>query len=60
MYVQWKVRQNDWCWVGKQSEVGWDEELFLWTASDETWEIIFEVNKHDLTFTTNAYILEQL
>ena len=41
--IQWKARWNGWWWVGRQSGVGWDKEIFVWTASDETWEIICEV-----------------
>lgn len=29
----------EWLVVGKK----WNKELLLWTASDETWEINFEV-----------------
>lgn len=43
MILQWKGRWNAWKWVGEQSGVGRDPVSGRWTASDETWEIIFKV-----------------
>lgn len=46
MKLQCKGRWNAWKWVGEQSGtpgVGRDPVSGRWTASDETWEIIFKV-----------------